>query len=84
MQFCETQRGKKWLPLEIFSLKPSEKKTKMYFLKQYFKQKKASRDTKEAECCVISSGCDQVSFLNEAKGQRICIFEEDRVQGNTL
>lgn len=40
MQFAETQKKtEKLLPLEILSLKPSEKKTKMYFLKQYFQQK---------------------------------------------
>lgn len=64
----------------------SEKKTNMYFLKQYFQQKKANQDTKVEESCAISWGRDRLSCFNEAKGQRICIFEEDlnRVQGNTL
>lgn len=65
----------KLLPLEILSLKPSGKKTKMYFLKQYFQQKqKRNKNTKEEGRCVISSGRDRLSFFNEAKGTKDLYF----------
>lgn len=44
----DTQRkNTKLLSLEILSLKPSEKKTKMYFLKQYFQQKKKRKKKRD-------------------------------------
>lgn len=46
-EFGETQRKNlKLLPFEIPSLKPSEKKTKTYFLKQYFQQKQQTEARK--------------------------------------
>lgn len=35
---------------------------------------------KVAEYCVICSGRHWVSFLNEAKGQRICIFKKTKTE----
>ncbi len=81
--FRETQRkNKKLLSLEILSLKPSEEKTKMYFLKQYFQQKKTNKTKTQKRRSAVWSLQDETDchFLMKSRDKGFVFLKKTKTE----